>query len=138
MGKSNHLRPIHTGGTTSITTRRTPAENTWPATRTADGRGTGILMAANLELTDRTPAFFRGRYMRGGRVRYPVSHCIQLATVQDSLALARATAEGGRRRCGSAGKAGDQAGQHMTNTGLKPWLPGKRPCTTAGELGSAR
>ena len=27
MGKANHLRPIHTGGTTSITTSRTPAEN---------------------------------------------------------------------------------------------------------------
>jgi hypothetical protein len=27
MGKANHLKPIHTGGTTSITTRRTPAEN---------------------------------------------------------------------------------------------------------------
>ena len=27
MGKANHLRPIHTGGTTSITTRRDPAEN---------------------------------------------------------------------------------------------------------------
>jgi hypothetical protein len=25
------------------------------------GRKAGILMAANLELTDRTPAFFRGR-----------------------------------------------------------------------------
>src|SRR5262249_21917952 len=46
MGKANHLRPIHTGGTTSITTRREPAENK-TATRAADGRGTGILMAAN-------------------------------------------------------------------------------------------
>jgi hypothetical protein len=27
MGKANHLRPIHTGGTTSITTRRTPGVN---------------------------------------------------------------------------------------------------------------
>ena len=59
--RAEHLKPIHTGGTTSITTRRTPAENTWPATWTADGRGTGILMAANLELTGRTPVFFRGR-----------------------------------------------------------------------------
>jgi hypothetical protein len=60
MGKANHLKPIHTGGITSITTRRTAAENR-PPTRTADGRGTGILMAANLELTGRTTAFFRGR-----------------------------------------------------------------------------
>jgi hypothetical protein len=60
MGKANHLKPIHTGGTTSITTRREPAENK-PSTSTADGRRTGILMAANLELTDRTPVFFRGR-----------------------------------------------------------------------------
>ena len=28
MGKANHLEPIHTGGTTHITTRREPAENT--------------------------------------------------------------------------------------------------------------
>jgi hypothetical protein len=27
MGKANHLKPIHTGGTICITTRRTPAEN---------------------------------------------------------------------------------------------------------------
>jgi hypothetical protein len=27
MGKANHLKPIHTGGTTHITTRREPAEN---------------------------------------------------------------------------------------------------------------
>jgi hypothetical protein len=60
MGKANHLKPIHTGGTTHITTRRTPAKNK-TATRTADGRETGILMAANLELTDRTPVLFRGR-----------------------------------------------------------------------------
>jgi hypothetical protein len=60
MGKANRLKPIHTGRTTSITTRRTPAENK-PPTWTADGRRTGILMAANLELTGRTPAFFRGR-----------------------------------------------------------------------------
>ena len=56
-GKANHLKPIHSGGTASITTRRTPAENK-PSTRTADGHRTGILMAANLELTGRTPAFF--------------------------------------------------------------------------------
>jgi hypothetical protein len=60
MGKANHPRPIHTGGTTSITTRRAPAENKTDTPAT-DGRGTGILMAANLELTGRTPAFFRGR-----------------------------------------------------------------------------
>jgi hypothetical protein len=51
---------MHTGGTTSITTRRTPAENK-TSHLDADGRKTGILMAANLELTGRTPAFFRGR-----------------------------------------------------------------------------
>jgi len=34
MGKANHLEPIHTGGATHITTRRTPAENTCPATWT--------------------------------------------------------------------------------------------------------
>ncbi len=60
MGKANHLKPIHTGGTDSITTRREPAENK-PATRTVNGRRTGETMAANLELTDRTPGFFRGR-----------------------------------------------------------------------------
>ncbi len=27
MGKTNHLKPIHTEGTTSIATRRTPEEN---------------------------------------------------------------------------------------------------------------
>ena len=41
MGKANHLKPIHTGGTTSITTRRTPAENT--------GQPPGPSMAAGLE-----------------------------------------------------------------------------------------
>jgi hypothetical protein len=56
-GKANHLEPIHTGGTTSITTRRTPAENK-TATRVGDGSRTGILMAAKPELTGRTPAFF--------------------------------------------------------------------------------
>ena len=60
MGKANHLKPIHTGGTLSITTRREPAR-TRPATRTVNGRRTGEMMAANLELTDRTPVFFRGR-----------------------------------------------------------------------------
>jgi hypothetical protein len=60
MGKANHLKPIHTGGTTSITTRRTPAENK-ASHLDRRWRRTGILMAANLELTDRTPAFFRGR-----------------------------------------------------------------------------
>src|SRR5689334_7427449 len=28
MGKANHLEPIHTGGTTHITTRRKPAKTT--------------------------------------------------------------------------------------------------------------
>ena len=60
MGKANHLKPIHTEGTTSITTRRESAENK-TATRAGDSRRTGILMAANLELTGRTPVFFRGR-----------------------------------------------------------------------------
>ncbi len=60
MGKANHLKPIHTGGTTSITTRREPAENK-TSHPTVNGRRTGETMAANLELTDRTPVFFRGR-----------------------------------------------------------------------------
>ena len=34
------------------------------ASLTAHGRRTGILMAANLELTGRTPAFFCGRQQR--------------------------------------------------------------------------
>ena len=60
MGKANHLKPIHTGGTTSINdTPDTGREQ--HSYKTPDGRGTGILMAANLELTGRTPAFFRGR-----------------------------------------------------------------------------
>jgi hypothetical protein len=41
QGKANHLEPIHTGGTTRTTTRRTLAEGTWPATWT--------VMAAGLE-----------------------------------------------------------------------------------------
>ena len=61
MGKANHLKPIHTGGTASITTRRDAGQRTRPATRTINGRRTGETMAANLELTDRTPVFFRGR-----------------------------------------------------------------------------
>ena len=36
MGKANHLKPIHTGGITSIRTRWTPAGN-WPLTWTVDG-----------------------------------------------------------------------------------------------------
>ena len=60
MGKANHLKPIHTGGTTSITTRREPAENK-ASHLDLNGRRTGETMAANLELTDRTPVFFRGR-----------------------------------------------------------------------------
>ena len=60
MGKANHLKPIHTGGTTSITTRRTPAEN-MASNLDLNGRRTGETMAANRELTGRTPAFFRGR-----------------------------------------------------------------------------
>jgi len=60
MGKANHLKPIHTGGTTSITTRHKPAREL-AANLDPDGRETGETMAANLELTDRTPAFFRGR-----------------------------------------------------------------------------
>ena len=60
MGKANHLKPTHTGGTTCITTRREPAREQamHPA---INGRRTGETMAANLELTDRTPVFFRGR-----------------------------------------------------------------------------
>ena len=60
MGKANHLKPIHTGGTTSITTRRMPAEN-MATDPDFNGRRTGETMTANLELTDRTPVFFRGR-----------------------------------------------------------------------------
>ena len=62
MGKADpDLEPIHTGGTAEHDETPDAAENTWPATWTADGRKTGIPMAANLELTGRTPAFFRGR-----------------------------------------------------------------------------
>ena len=60
MGKANHLKPIHTGGTACIKTRREPAKNKtshpdhqWPQ----DWK----TMAANQELTDRTPVFSRGR-----------------------------------------------------------------------------
>jgi hypothetical protein len=49
MGKTNHLKPIHTGGTACITTRREPARE--QATQTINGRRTGETMAANLELT---------------------------------------------------------------------------------------
>ena len=56
MGKANHLKPIHTGGTTSITTLRTPAENGPPAP-TANGHRAGETMTANPELTGRTPVF---------------------------------------------------------------------------------
>ena len=48
MGKANHLEPIHTGGTTHITTRREPAENKsshldrqWPRDWNSDGREPG-------------------------------------------------------------------------------------------------
>ena len=48
MGKAKHLEPIHTGGTTHITTRRTPAENKashpgrqWPRDWNSDGREPG-------------------------------------------------------------------------------------------------
>jgi hypothetical protein len=48
MGKANHLKPIHTGGTFSITTRRDPAENktshlgyNWPQDWRNDGREPG-------------------------------------------------------------------------------------------------
>ena len=48
MGKANHLKPIHTGGTLSITTRREPAQNKtshpdrqWPQDRRNDGREPG-------------------------------------------------------------------------------------------------
>jgi hypothetical protein len=60
MGKAKHLKPTHTGGTTSITTRRKPARE---QTEHLDnhGRRPGETMATNLELTGRTPAFSRGR-----------------------------------------------------------------------------
>ncbi len=48
MGKANHLKPIHTGGTACITTRREPAENKtshpghkWPQDWRNDGREPG-------------------------------------------------------------------------------------------------
>jgi hypothetical protein len=48
MGKANHLKPTHTGGALSITTRREPAENKtshpdrqWPQDRRNDGREPG-------------------------------------------------------------------------------------------------
>ena len=48
MGKANHLKPIHTGGTLSITTRREPAQNKtshpdrqWPQDWRNDGREPG-------------------------------------------------------------------------------------------------
>jgi hypothetical protein len=56
VGKANHVEPIQTGGTTHITTR-TPAENK-ASYLDEYGRGTGIRMAANLELTGRTPRIF--------------------------------------------------------------------------------
>ena len=57
MGKANHLKPIHTGGTTSITTRRKPTREL-AGHQTFNGCRTGNLMVANLELTDRRPVFF--------------------------------------------------------------------------------
>lgn len=61
MGKANHLEPIHTGGDhphhdTPDTGREHMASHV-----DRHGRKAGILMAADLELTDRTPVFFRGR-----------------------------------------------------------------------------
>ncbi len=48
MDKANHLKPIHTGGTTCITTRREPARElaanldlTWPQDWRNDGREPG-------------------------------------------------------------------------------------------------
>ena len=48
MGKANHLKPIHTGGTACITTHREPAENKtshldhqWPRDWRNDGREPG-------------------------------------------------------------------------------------------------
>ena len=50
MGKANHLRPIHTGGTTSITTVGQTAENMashldrqWPQDWRNNGREPGAL-----------------------------------------------------------------------------------------------
>jgi hypothetical protein len=58
MGKANHLKPIHTGGTTHITTRRKPAGEL--ATHLdLNGHRPGETMATNLELTGRTPGFSR-------------------------------------------------------------------------------
>ena len=48
MGKANHLKPIHTGGTARITARRKPARElaanldlTWPQDWKSDGRAPG-------------------------------------------------------------------------------------------------
>jgi hypothetical protein len=48
MGKANHLKPTHTGGTTHITTRRKPAgelaahlDPQWPQARRNDGHQPG-------------------------------------------------------------------------------------------------
>jgi hypothetical protein len=41
MGKANHLKPIHTGGTSCITTRREPEQNK-TATQAINGRRTGV------------------------------------------------------------------------------------------------
>ena len=69
MGKANHLKPIHTGGTTSITTRRTPAGNRPPA-RTANGHMAGETMTANPELTGRPPVF-----------SWPLAGCVPVVSV---------------------------------------------------------
>ena len=58
MGKANHPKPIHTGGTDSITTHTASRQRTKPANPAINGRTTGETMAANQELTDRTPVFF--------------------------------------------------------------------------------
>ena len=48
MGKANHLKPTHTGGTLGITTRREPAreqathpDHQWPQDWRNDGREPG-------------------------------------------------------------------------------------------------
>jgi hypothetical protein len=53
MGKANHLKPTHTGGTASITTRHKPAREL-VANLDPNGCGTGETMTSNLEWVPRS------------------------------------------------------------------------------------
>jgi hypothetical protein len=61
MGKANHLKPIHTGGTSQHHDTPEAGKENWPHAWTFKGHRTGETMATNPELTDRTPGFSRGR-----------------------------------------------------------------------------